>query len=246
VTTRFLYDGDNDLAEYDASGIAQATYVTPFLDQNLSMTIPAGLPHEGTYFYVQDGLGSVRNLLDAAQAAVNRYDYEAFGQLFATCSSGAVANEYLYSARRSDAQLGQLHFRNRQYIASEGRFTARDPRFSSRLTTAKGTASLQARRRGYTMGQGGYSAFTPVRRIAGTGREERDDMELMSQAMLLSAPYAYPGQRPTCYRDPMGEGPVLVGILLTGVVTGVTAIIVYFAIEASEQATDIGYSAHIN
>ena len=64
----FLYDGDNVLADI-AGGVTDAFYVTPFLDQNLSMT-KAGL----TYYYTQDGLGSVRTLTDSVGAVVNSYD----------------------------------------------------------------------------------------------------------------------------------------------------------------------------
>ena len=126
VTTRFLYDGDNDVAEYDASGVALATFVTPFLDQNLSMTIPAGLPNAGTYFYMQDGLGSVRNLLDAAQAVVNRYDYEAFGQPMNAAPAEAIPQPFAFSARRYDSEDGLLHLRNRQYVPRHGTFASRD------------------------------------------------------------------------------------------------------------------------
>ena len=60
-TTRFLYDGDNVVGDYDAGGSLAAEYVTPFLDQNLSITTGGS-----TYYYSQDGLGSVRTLTDSA------------------------------------------------------------------------------------------------------------------------------------------------------------------------------------
>jgi hypothetical protein len=45
-TTGFLYDGDNVLCDYVSTGGGGATfarlYVTPFLDQNLSMTLAVG------------------------------------------------------------------------------------------------------------------------------------------------------------------------------------------------------------
>jgi len=54
TTTKFYYDGKNVVAEYDGQGSLQATYVTPELDQNVSMT-RAG----STYHYARDGVGSV-------------------------------------------------------------------------------------------------------------------------------------------------------------------------------------------
>ena len=125
VTTRFLYDGDNDVAEYDGLDANTVTYVTPFLDQNLSMTIPAGQPDAGTYFYMQDGLGSVRNLLDAAQAVVNRYDYEAFGQE-QVGNVADVYNRFTFTARSIDPESGLMYYRNRQGLPYAGRFMGRD------------------------------------------------------------------------------------------------------------------------
>ena len=73
--TAYLYDGDNvcaDLSEHGGALAVEAFYVTPFLDQNLLMI------REGrTYWYSQDGLGSVRTLTDADDGVVNRYDYTA-------------------------------------------------------------------------------------------------------------------------------------------------------------------------
>jgi len=49
-------------------------YVTPFLDQNVSVTDVAG---GTTHYYTQDGLGSVRTLTNSASVVQNSYDYEA-------------------------------------------------------------------------------------------------------------------------------------------------------------------------
>jgi hypothetical protein len=45
-TTRFLYDGDNVVGDFDTGGTLQAEYVTPFLDTNLSVTTGGS-----TYYY---------------------------------------------------------------------------------------------------------------------------------------------------------------------------------------------------
>ncbi|MHC5058223.1 MAG: recombinase family protein, partial [Planctomycetota bacterium] len=66
---QFLYDGDNVLADIDSD--IDAFYVTPSLDQNLSITTGGS-----TYYYSQDGLGSVRTLTDSAGAVVNSYDFD--------------------------------------------------------------------------------------------------------------------------------------------------------------------------
>ena len=37
TVTKFVYDGWDGVAEYDGSNTLQANYITPFLDQNLSI-----------------------------------------------------------------------------------------------------------------------------------------------------------------------------------------------------------------
>ena len=67
--TKYLYDGDNVVGDL-VSGAFTRQYVTPFLDENLSMTVIGGEP-PATYYYNRDGLGSVRNLTDASQVVQN-------------------------------------------------------------------------------------------------------------------------------------------------------------------------------
>ncbi len=129
VVTKFLYDGDNVVAEYDEEAVNKATFVTPFLDQNLAVTIPAGQPDAGTYYYHADGLGSIRNITDATGVVLNTHDYEAFGQAYTSGTSQTVPNDYTFTARRRDAESGLMYYRNRQYAAKLGRFLSRDPLF---------------------------------------------------------------------------------------------------------------------
>jgi RHS repeat-associated protein len=129
--TKYLWDGDNTVAEYLTDDTVTdrntSTFVTPFLDQNLAMTVPTGLANAGTYYYVQDGLGSVRNLLDAAEDVKNVYDYEAFGQGEHTCIVEAVRQPFGFTARRALGHSLVLDFRYRQNDPAAGRFVSRDP-----------------------------------------------------------------------------------------------------------------------
>ena len=70
---KFIYDGPNVVVEYDVNDSLLATYLTPGLDENLSMKRSGS-----TYYYHQDGLGSIRNLTDSSEVAQNTYDYYAF------------------------------------------------------------------------------------------------------------------------------------------------------------------------
>ena len=122
----FLYDGDDVIADYAGGELALSRlYVTPGLDQNLSLTVASG-PDAGTHYYSQDGLGSVRTLADAAGAVKNNHDYSAFGEDY--LSTEALPQRYGYAGRERRAMTaGGMFYRHRNYLPGEGRFDRRDP-----------------------------------------------------------------------------------------------------------------------
>jgi len=106
---------------------ATRQYVTPFLDQNLIMNVLEG-EQAGTYYYSQDGLGSVRTLTDATGTVVNRYDYTAFGiPHHTTASKEAVPQRYTYTGRESSAESSHMWYRWRSFNPQAGRWYQRDP-----------------------------------------------------------------------------------------------------------------------
>ena len=88
----FIFDGDNVLASYGSGGALNASYLTPGLDANLSMTNTTD-----TYYYMVDGLGSVGNLVDSSETVQNTYDYRAFGVNQGMTEN--AANPYHFTAR---------------------------------------------------------------------------------------------------------------------------------------------------
>jgi RHS repeat-associated protein len=132
VTTNYVYDGDNVVAD-SVDGTLARTYVTPFLDQNLGMTDLTGAA-PATYYYSQDGLGSVRTLTDGSGMVANRYDYTAFGSRVATDIYGpgsgtfeAVPQRYTYTGREATQDPSLMDYRWRMYAPGTGRFVSRDP-----------------------------------------------------------------------------------------------------------------------
>ena len=120
--TRYVYDGDAILLEYDGANSLQARYSHgEEIDQPLAMTRGGD-----SYFYGVDHLGSVRLVTDAAGAVANRYDYDAFGNLEAT-SYETVANPFGFTARERDAESGLMFYRARYYDPKIGRFISEDP-----------------------------------------------------------------------------------------------------------------------
>ena len=127
VATAFLLDGDNVVADLQSSGTGLAVvrqYVTPFLDQNLSMTdVTSGQ----MYWYSSDGLGSVRTVTDAVGAVKNKSDYTAFGEAFAANTAETVKQRFGFTGREVNPSSGTMYYRYRMYEASLGIFGSRDP-----------------------------------------------------------------------------------------------------------------------
>ncbi|MCI5116177.1 MAG: RHS repeat-associated core domain-containing protein, partial [Candidatus Electrothrix sp. AX1] len=123
TTTTYLYDGDNVIGDSVAGSLVKS-YVTPFLDQNVSMTDTAS---GKTYYYSQDGLGSVRTLADSGGVVQNAYDYTAFGETFAANTVVNVGQRYAYTGREKTSNTDMMYYRWRMYDSGVGRFVHRDP-----------------------------------------------------------------------------------------------------------------------
>jgi RHS repeat-associated protein len=120
VAEKYILDGVNVILDLDGSNNVVASYVTPFLDQNL-LTIK----NSNTYYYLQDGLGSVRNLIDAGQTMQSSYDYYAFGEILSQVEG--VSNRYKFTGREWDPESQSYFYRARQYNPYNGRFNRGDP-----------------------------------------------------------------------------------------------------------------------
>lgn len=140
-TTKHLYDRDNVIADFNEQNQMVAFYVTPELDQPLSVTFyeydtNGQRNNKTTYYYHYDGLGSVRALTDENGKIVADYDYTAFGESNDKISSvlrrqkNAEKNRYTFTGRERSplAEFGApMNYRNRSYQPSLGRFIQRDP-----------------------------------------------------------------------------------------------------------------------
>ena len=136
----FTYDGldrriassENGAGKHYVLDDAQLSRVVAELDDSNQVTASYIYGHElvsedtaaGESFYIYDGTGSVRALVDPNGVVTDRYDYDAFGQL--THKSGATPNRFLYHAQELDASTGLYHLRARYYDPSAGRFITMD------------------------------------------------------------------------------------------------------------------------
>jgi len=79
VTTKFCYDGDRIIAEYNGSTLLRKYVYGPGIDEPICMISVNG-QNETKYYYHFDGLGSVIALSNVNGGIVERYSYDVFGE----------------------------------------------------------------------------------------------------------------------------------------------------------------------
>jgi RHS repeat-associated protein len=120
-TKRYVYDGEDILLEYDGANVLQARYTHgPDIDEPIAVT-----KGSSTFFYHQDGLGTVTDLTDSAGATAKSYAYDAYGTL--VDQTGTLDQPYTYTGRELDTETGLYYYRARHYDPSTGRFLQQDP-----------------------------------------------------------------------------------------------------------------------
>lgn len=120
-TKRYIYDGEDILLEYDGSNALLARYTHgPGIDEPIAVT-KAG----STFYYHQDGLGTVTELTDTNGTVAKAYAYDAYGSILD--SPGTVDQPYTYTGREFDSETGLYYYRARTYDSSSGRFLQKDP-----------------------------------------------------------------------------------------------------------------------
>jgi len=77
-----------------------------------------------THFYLTDGLGSTRALLNSSGNISDTYVYDAYGTLLT--SSGTTPNDYRFAGEQWDANISQYYLRSRTFNPSYGRFWTMD------------------------------------------------------------------------------------------------------------------------
>jgi len=133
VTTKYCYDGDQVIAEYDGNDTLLRKFVYgPGIDEPVCMIDVAD--GNKVYYYHFDGLGSVIALTDANGTFIEYYDYDAFGgpaiwdaNAMEFIESSIIGNPFMFTARRFDDETGLYYYRARYYEPDIGRFLQTDP-----------------------------------------------------------------------------------------------------------------------
>jgi RHS repeat-associated protein len=131
VETYFLYDGDTLIAEVglvDNEWQVVAEYVWGPLGPLMQRRYNPGTETWYNYYYVQDGLGHTRLLLDGNGNVKNRYAYDAWGNLIEY--EEAVPNSFTWNGAYGYEWIpltGLYHVGAREYDPRTGRWLQRDP-----------------------------------------------------------------------------------------------------------------------
>jgi RHS repeat-associated protein len=88
-----------------------------------TLASPSSLP--ASFYYTQDHLGSVREVLDATGTLRARYDYDAWGQR--TKLSGDIEADFGFTGHLHHKQTGLIFTLYRAYDPRLGRWLSRDP-----------------------------------------------------------------------------------------------------------------------
>jgi RHS repeat-associated protein len=123
VTTRYVYDGDQIVAEYQGGVPIRKFVYGPGIDEPILMINVSG-ETETLYYYHFDGLGSVVALSDNDGDIIERYSYDVFGE---PNRMSNIGNPYLFTAREYDSETGNYYYRARYYKPLIGRFLQTDP-----------------------------------------------------------------------------------------------------------------------
>jgi RHS repeat-associated protein len=122
VTTKFAYDGNGN-AYVDFTG--SSTIVARHIFGDGADALIANIVSGSTKWYLQDILGSTRDLTNSAGALIDHLDYNSFGKL--TYESANGSDRYLWTAREYDAEIDLQYNRARYYDANTGRWISQDP-----------------------------------------------------------------------------------------------------------------------
>ncbi|MCX5797520.1 MAG: DUF4329 domain-containing protein [Elusimicrobia bacterium] len=133
VVTRFVYDGQNILAELDGNNNLLALFTQgPGIDQPLIMR-----KSDGTEYFIHgDALASVVAHTDANGALIERVEYEAYGKPTfvdvrgppVTSTASLTGSPFAFTGRMWEAETNLYDYRHRQtYDPQAGRFGQEDP-----------------------------------------------------------------------------------------------------------------------
>jgi RHS repeat-associated protein len=136
ITTKFVYDGWNIVAELNSNGTPLRMFYWG-LDLSGSMQGAGGvggllrldnIANESTYFVGSDGSGNITTLTDAVTGKLAaEHEYSPFGELTRSSGTMAKVNPFRFSSKYQDEESGLLYYGYRYYNPTTGRWFNREP-----------------------------------------------------------------------------------------------------------------------
>ena len=121
---KVVYDGQATLLDFDGGNAEVARYLQgPAIDEVLARETGAG---NAVAWYLQDRLGTVRDIADNTGAVVDHLGYDAFGAVTIETDPG-YGGRFKFTGRELDPVTGLYYYRARWYDATAGRFLGEDP-----------------------------------------------------------------------------------------------------------------------
>ena len=128
VTTVYVNDGLQEIAEYENGVLARQYVFGTYIDEPLVM-IAGSINH----YYHANQIYSVSALTNAAGSVIERYTYDPYGKVTVREADGdpvaatTIGNPWTFTGRRLDGETKSMYYRARIYDTELGRFPGRDP-----------------------------------------------------------------------------------------------------------------------
>lgn len=121
VTTKFLYDGADAIAEYNASGVLQRRYVHgPATDEPLLWY--EGATDSNLRYMTSDIQGSIVGVTDSTGASLANNSYDEYG-----LPAAGNLGRFQYTGQMYLPEVGLYYYKARMYSSTLGRFMQTDP-----------------------------------------------------------------------------------------------------------------------
>lgn len=129
VTTGYLLDGDDEIAEYNVSAgnwsLLRRYIPGSAVDERIAHVEGTALAGAPTTYYHVNHQGSVLAMTDGDGAITQQLSYDEYGNL--SSGSSALGEPYRFAGRRFDPETGLYYYRARYYAPALGRFLQTDP-----------------------------------------------------------------------------------------------------------------------
>ena len=121
MTTRFLYDGDRMIAEFNTSGTLLRRYVPgPGVDEALVWYEGSGTSDRR--WLVADERGSIAAVVNGSGSAIQLNTYDEYGR-----PGSSNLGRFQYTGQAWLPEIGLYHYKARAYAPGIGRFLQTDP-----------------------------------------------------------------------------------------------------------------------